>query len=53
MDALRVARAGGACFSTFGNVRLPSVDCTIRNMSETGAALELEIPAGIADDFDF
>ena len=48
-----VSLVQGACFSTFGNVRLQSVDCTVRNMSEAGAALELEIPAGIADDFNF
>lgn len=28
-----------------------SVDCTIRNMSETGAALEIESLVGIPDDF--
>ena len=28
-----------------------AIDCIIRNMSDTGAALEVEIPAGIPDDF--
>ena len=27
------------------------VDCIIRNMSDTGASLEVENPAGIPDDF--
>jgi hypothetical protein len=28
-----------------------SVDCIIRNMSDTGACLEVETPAGIPNDF--
>ena len=28
-----------------------SVDCIIRNMSEAGAALEVDSPVGIPDDF--
>ena len=29
----------------------PAIDCVIRNMSETGAGLEVESPIGIPDDF--
>ena len=28
-----------------------AIDCVIRNMSETGAALEVETPVGIPNDF--
>ena len=28
-----------------------AIDCIIRNMSETGAALEIESPVGIPDEF--
>ncbi|MGN6572285.1 MAG: PilZ domain-containing protein [Pseudolabrys sp.] len=28
-----------------------AIDCIIRNMSETGAALEVESPVGIPDEF--
>jgi len=27
------------------------MDCTVRNASETGAALDIESPAGIPDEF--
>ena len=27
------------------------IDCTVRNISETGAALDIESPAGIPDEF--
>ena len=29
----------------------PAIDCTIRNISETGAALEVKSPVGIPDEF--
>lgn len=29
----------------------PAIDCVIRNMSETGAALEVESPVGIPNEF--
>jgi hypothetical protein len=33
---------------TFGGA---GIDCVIRNLSKTGAALEIESPVGIPDDF--
>jgi hypothetical protein len=43
---LRTLKGGLILFSTAA-----AIDCTIRNMSETGAALEVESPVGIPDDF--
>jgi hypothetical protein len=34
---------------TFGAA--PAIECLIRNMSETGAALQVENPGGIPDEF--
>jgi hypothetical protein len=31
---------------------LSAIDCVVRNVSETGAALEVESPIGIPDQFD-
>ena len=44
---LRALKGGSILFGTAA-----AIDCTIRNMSETGAALEVESPVGIPDDFD-
>jgi hypothetical protein len=43
---LRTLKGGSILFGTAA-----AIDCTIRNMSETGAALEIESPVGIPDDF--
>lgn len=42
----RILKAGKIEFG------LPAIDCIIRNISETGAALEVESPVGIPDRFD-
>ena len=43
---LRTLKGGSIIFGLAAEV-----DCIIRNMSETGAALEVESPIGIPDDF--
>jgi len=43
---LRALKGGSIRFS--GGA---AINCTIRNLSETGAALEVESPIGIPDDF--
>jgi hypothetical protein len=42
----RALKGGSISFS--GGAK---IDCVIRNLSETGAALEVESPIGIPDDF--
>ena len=42
----RALKGGAIAFS--GGAR---IDCVIRNLSETGAALEVESPIGIPDNF--
>ena len=42
----RALKGGSITFS--GGAK---IDCVIRNLSETGAALEVESPIGIPDDF--
>ena len=42
----RALKGGSIAFG--GGAR---IDCVIRNLSETGAALEVESPIGIPDDF--
>ena len=44
---LRTLKGGAILFGTAA-----AIACTIRNMSETGAALEVESPVGIPDDFE-
>ena len=43
---LRTYKGGSIIFGVAA-----AVDCIIRNMSETGAALDVESPVGIPDDF--
>jgi hypothetical protein len=43
---LRTFKGGSILFGTAA-----AIDCVIRNMSETGAALEVESAVGIPDDF--
>ena len=43
---LRTLKGGSIMFGVAA-----AVDCVIRNMSETGAALEVESPVGIPDEF--
>ena len=43
---LRTIKGGSILFGTAA-----AVECVIRNMSETGAALEVASPTGIPDDF--
>ena len=43
---LRTYKGGSIIFGVAA-----AVDCTIRNMSESGAALEVESPVGIPDEF--
>ena len=43
---LRTIKGGTIMFGSAA-----SVDCIIRNMSDTGASLEVENPAGIPDEF--
>jgi hypothetical protein len=43
---LRTLKGGTIMFGSAA-----SVDCIIRNMSDTGASLEVENPAGIPDEF--
>ncbi|HXD44330.1 MAG TPA: PilZ domain-containing protein [Pseudolabrys sp.] len=43
---LRTFKGGSIIFGVAA-----AIDCTIRNMSETGAALEVESPVGIPDRF--
>ena len=43
---LRTYKGGSIMFGVAA-----AIDCIIRNMSETGAALEVESPVGIPDDF--
>lgn len=43
---LRTLKGGAIIFGLS-----PSIDCVIRNMSETGALLVLENPVGIPDEF--
>ena len=43
---LRTLKGGSIVFGTAA-----AIDCVIRNMSETGAALEVDSPIGIPDDF--
>jgi hypothetical protein len=42
----RVLKAGSISLSGGG-----AIDCTVRNMSSTGAALDVESPIGVPDDF--
>jgi hypothetical protein len=42
----RALKGGAIVFGGGGKI-----DCVIRNLSETGAALEVESPLGIPDDF--
>ena len=44
----RVLRGGAISFHHLG----AKIDCTARNLSETGACLMVESPLGIPDDFD-
>ena len=43
---LRTIKGGSIMFGSAA-----AIDCIIRNMSETGAALEVESPIGIPDSF--
>ena len=43
---LRTFKGGSIMFGVAA-----AIDCIIRNMSETGAALEVESPVGIPDEF--
>ena len=43
---LRTYKGGSIIFGVAA-----AIDCIIRNMSETGAALEVESPVGIPDEF--
>ncbi len=43
---LRTFKGGSIIFGVAA-----AIDCLIRNMSETGAALEIEAPIGIPDEF--
>lgn len=43
---LRTLKGGAILYGT-----VAAIDCIIRNMSETGAAIEVKNPAGIPDDF--
>jgi hypothetical protein len=43
---LRTLKGGSILFGTAA-----AIDCIIRNMSDSGAALEVESPVGIPDDF--
>ena len=43
---LRTFKGGSIMFGVAA-----AIDCIIRNMSETGAALEIESPVGIPDEF--
>jgi hypothetical protein len=43
---LRTLKAGSISFD-----RAASIDCVVRNISETGACLEIETPVGIPNDF--
>ena len=43
---LRTIKGGSIMFGSAA-----AIDCIIRNMSDTGAALEVESPVGIPDDF--
>lgn len=43
---LRTYKGGSIIFGV-----APAIDCIIRNISETGAALELQGPAGIPEEF--
>lgn len=43
---LRTFKGGSIIFGVAA-----AIDCVIRNMSETGAALEVESPVGIPDEF--
>jgi hypothetical protein len=43
---LRTFKGGSIMFGSTA-----AIDCIIRNMSDTGAALEVENPVGIPDDF--
>lgn len=43
---LRTFKGGSILFGVAA-----AIDCTIRNMSETGAALEVDSPVGIPDKF--
>jgi hypothetical protein len=36
---------------TISNSGAGSIDCVVKNLSETGASLEIESPIGITDDF--
>ena len=42
----RILKAGTISFD-----RAAGIDCTVRNISETGACLEIESPVGIPNDF--
>jgi hypothetical protein len=43
---LRTFKGGTVVFGV-----APPLECLIRNMSQTGAALELQIPAAVPDEF--
>ncbi len=43
---LRTLKGGSIIFGLAA-----AIDCTVRNMSETGACLEVQSPLGIPDDF--
>jgi len=43
---LRTFKGGSIMFGVAA-----AIDCTIRNMSQTGAALEVDSPVGIPDEF--
>ena len=43
---MRTLKGGSIIFGGSG-----SVDCIVRNLSDAGAALEVESPVGIPDDF--
>lgn len=44
----KVLKGGKIAFSE----HFAAIDCVVRNLSETGAALEVESPVGIPDRFD-
>lgn len=46
IQRVRILKAGTIAFNHAGGI-----SCTVRNMSETGACLEVASPIGIPDDF--
>lgn len=45
---LRTLKGGKITFNNHGSV----IDCTVRNLSDTGACLQVHSPIGIPDEFN-